>query len=745
MANTRPYTREELKSLRRANLQNLFKIHNLKGANGTNTLLIDTLVDYFASPKYREAHPPPPYQHSSTQSSGHPSLAPSAVASVRPRIVAKVESRYKGLPLPSTRPLAGGRRVVSTQGAQVKRAGNGATNSQTSVGGRNVVPSTQDRSAQVAAAARRIIEAVTTGEAGPSRSTESEETRVDDGEIGEVSAAVVENSMSTYTSIDQSAPLSPFQTQALIDANNAQWQERISVLEKTLIEQIERLRGEMREVKAHVNELEARVTKDDDEGTARTWSPWQGRTHFRTSSDARPSRSTQSKISQTPAVPSTSQAPSNLGKRRYPEPIPLFDSTSSDHMTDRSEAKRVRFDGREEGQLHPGFRTPSPKKAMSSAFGPDFFARPNPDGTTSSPPEIVERSIVLPRTPSPSRQGVVPDNSQTPRLPNTWRKDEEMDDEDVITKAVTTTKDNVSRTPMSVAMAPEFSSTPEPPLRRPISPTMERSVSASSDRLTPGRILISLPGSTPASSELGSDRRETKRADQIETVQLSTVTDLERIEESEELSSRPTPSPVGPLRFPTVRPGAGDSFLATPSGMNPKRHPPHLSLLAPPALISRNSRAGSELPTLSRTLSPPPRPRSASAIHGASTPPRHTFPLNLPTFDQPRVRSASADYMHVAMHGLEDDGLGGFGDEDGVGLHDLASAGGGVIWAGAGGEVERVGVGLGRLGKKNEEIMTPAHRTMLGTERYNDTRFGDIPVGMWESPKVDLSGPETPF
>lgn len=38
---------------------------------------------------------------------------------------------------------------------------------------------------------------------------------------------------------------------------------------------------------------------------------------------------------------------------------------------------------------------------------------------------------------------------------------------------------------------------------------------------------------------------------------------------------------------------------------------------------------------------------------------------------------------------------------------------------------------------------TPGHRTMLGTERYRDTRFGDVPMVQWGSPSVDL-GTGTP-
>lgn len=41
------------------------------------------------------------------------------------------------------------------------------------------------------------------------------------------------------------------------------------------------------------------------------------------------------------------------------------------------------------------------------------------------------------------------------------------------------------------------------------------------------------------------------------------------------------------------------------------------------------------------------------------------------------------------------------------------------------------------------QTQTPSHRTILGTERYRDTRFGDIPVVAWGSPGVDF-GPATP-
>lgn len=40
-------------------------------------------------------------------------------------------------------------------------------------------------------------------------------------------------------------------------------------------------------------------------------------------------------------------------------------------------------------------------------------------------------------------------------------------------------------------------------------------------------------------------------------------------------------------------------------------------------------------------------------------------------------------------------------------------------------------------------FITPGHRTILGTERYRDTRFGDIPTLAWGSPNVDF-GSATP-
>lgn len=270
-----------------------------------------------------------------------------------------------------------------------------------------------------------------------------------------------------------------------------------------------------------------------------------------------------------------------------------------------------------------------------------------------------------------------------------------------------------------------------------------------------------------------------------EGISLSAVTELERIDEGEELAPSPPAqrmSSAGQLRFPVVKPhpGLGVGVTGSPSSGSPKlvrrsisqpnqSTTPSLlgqhSLLAPPALISRGSRAGSERPAvLSRafTQSPPPRPRSASAMYRSSygrsvsaSSSRHASPLPstiIPTEAAPQVRSASADYMRIAMFGLESASLDSIdyadnplqtdtlpdvtGDPAAEDREAGPSTGTGMS---AGVTAER------RRWREVDEVVTPGHRTLLGTERYNDTRFGDIPVGMWAQPKIDFGTPGGSF
>lgn len=103
----------------------------------------------------------------------------------------------------------------------------------------------------------------------------------------------------------------------------------------------------------------------------------------------------------------------------------------------------------------------------------------------------------------------------------------------------------------------------------------------------------------------------------------------------------------------------------------------------------------------------PPVPRSA--LRGSPTPNRPRTP--------PRQRhrgqassSPSREYMEIAMHGLESAPRNTSGQTD----------------------------------QSPSAFATPGHRTMLGTETYRDTRFGDVPVMSWGTPSVDLGSGMTP-
>lgn len=59
----------------------------------------------------------------------------------------------------------------------------------------------------------------------------------------------------------------------------------------------------------------------------------------------------------------------------------------------------------------------------------------------------------------------------------------------------------------------------------------------------------------------------------------------------------------------------------------------------------------------------------------------------------------------------------------------------------SGGDATAIVTPPGSAGTIGLGMMTPGHRTMLGTESYRDTRFGDLPVMMgWGTPEM----PETP-
>ncbi|BEI87153.1 hypothetical protein CcaverHIS002_0704990 [Cutaneotrichosporon cavernicola] len=74
MPKTRPYTRDELQGLRRADLQRLCKTYNIKGANAKSDVLITTLADFFTSSEYLASLP------KADTSRSQPTFAPTCAA-----------------------------------------------------------------------------------------------------------------------------------------------------------------------------------------------------------------------------------------------------------------------------------------------------------------------------------------------------------------------------------------------------------------------------------------------------------------------------------------------------------------------------------------------------------------------------------------------------------------------------------------------------------------------------------------
>ncbi|WOO85723.1 uncharacterized protein LOC62_07G009217 [Vanrija pseudolonga] len=70
MPKTRPYTREELQGLRRADLQRLCKTYDIKGANAKTAVLVEELANYFISPAYLNS--PRPRSRAPTRINIHP-------------------------------------------------------------------------------------------------------------------------------------------------------------------------------------------------------------------------------------------------------------------------------------------------------------------------------------------------------------------------------------------------------------------------------------------------------------------------------------------------------------------------------------------------------------------------------------------------------------------------------------------------------------------------------------------------
>lgn len=88
----------------------------------------------------------------------------------------------------------------------------------------------------------------------------------------------------------------------------------------------------------------------------------------------------------------------------------------------------------------------------------------------------------------------------------------------------------------------------------------------------------------------------------------------------------------------------------------------------------------------------------------------------------PTTSGTGNDYMDIALNGLPS-------LTSNVNRHQNSPGDGG-------------GLGGGSAG--SDLTFTPGPRTLLGTERYRDTRFGDLDLGSWASPRVDLGNPPSP-
>lgn len=114
------------------------------------------------------------------------------------------------------------------------------------------------------------------------------------------------------------------------------------------------------------------------------------------------------------------------------------------------------------------------------------------------------------------------------------------------------------------------------------------------------------------------------------------------------------------------------------------------STVSPPALSPSPAIGGDNF-----TYTPLPPPGKALSLASASKPP-------MTSDHEHKAFSPAREYMNIALNGLTNP-------------NDSPSA-----------------------------LATPSSRTMLGTERFRDTRFADEPEVAWTSPKVDF-GPDTPI
>lgn len=315
---------------------------------------------------------------------------------------------------------------------------------------------------------------------------------------------------------------------------------------------------------------------------------------------------------------------------------------------------------------------------------------------TPSPPAFA------PRTPSPGHQGLRTDNSRTPGIGSDFPPHFSHG------KGPNDTNDDDE--PVTGLPFPLFPTTPRPSV--PLSPTLGAPPTANRHRF---------PHPRGASLTPGSGRRKPSPAPRAVSdahKELTTITESDELPLSVQLASRRrVASEATPTRL----------LANTLRGSSVPSSPPRLS---PSPSIGASERDGGF------TYTPfPPVPRSAlrNGVKPSSNLTR-TVITNSNLKTTPRRENDLGDDSDVEELELTPKN-GGTGQEQPQVLKRSVSPARDYM------DVAMYGL-LGPT-ESPSSTQTPGHRTLLGTERYRDTRFGDVPVVDWGSPSVDL-GSGTP-
>ncbi|ORY24704.1 hypothetical protein BCR39DRAFT_546355 [Naematelia encephala] len=576
MPKHRAYSRRELELLRRADLQNLYKIHGLKGANQKSDVLVEHLVKFFSSPAFTQP------------SSGSPGPG---------RKVRRLRT-IEPQPMPKQRLVSSGMKharemVKVAEVALVKQGSQSGEAEMLPI----VVPMDMGvdsqplpismRAIDIDEKSRNLSSRIAHLETLPSSSTSSppelDRLRAD---LADVRATL------------QSGFVSLAQVEDMLHERDAEWAGRLKAVEDGWALKLQDVEATWEQRwRRGIGGSEAVLTETAPAGASR---------------GGKRTRSSSVRIEV--ATPR---------KRARTEPL---------------EGQTVADETRSIGSSEP--HTPSPAKSIP------LYVFKTPLALDFRHPTV---EPVLPRTPSPSHQGIPLDNSRTPVVSDFFAPPPPF-------ASSSKQRGNPSELPY-----PVFTTTPKP--SEPTSPTLDAPPSASRARANLNHGFTSLtPGRLPTRAQ------HAPRAVSEAHVELATITE----------------SPENPVAtsFAQRRVTSLDT-RSTPTKMFPGGN------LGSPSRLSPSPSIG-DSDGFRYTPFPAP-PRSAVKAQRPAVQP-----------GEARNEEPAREYMSIALHGLEN-------------RTDSPSA-----------------------------LATPGHRTLLGTERYRDTRFGDVPMLQWGTPGVDIWGSGTP-